>query len=66
MDKFNAGIRFNDKVVKYIFFEFDADDGTCTVNVETNDHGALMHMSATIDPEMWEFEEDTGDGPGED
>lgn len=66
MANFNVGIRFNDLMAKYMFLEFDSDTGTCELHLESDDHGATMRMKATISPDMWETEDDPGDGPGED
>ena len=55
MANYNAGIRFNDVMAKYMFLEFDSHTGTCTVHIEGDKHGA------TIYPTMWKTEDDPGE-----
>ena len=66
MANYNAGIRFNDVVAKYMFLEFDSDTATCTVHLEGNIDGAKIRMKATIYSDMWESEDEPGDDPEDD
>lgn len=57
MANFNAGVRFNDEIAKYMSFEYDTLNGTCVVHIEGNIEGEVVRMKGTITSSMWEFDD---------